>query len=145
MFSGSSNSSNRVVSTLGLPLLLSIGVVLLYTLFVGWGLLTGNIPVERAYILLALLCLVPAIWYLVGFLRHEGNDFGLVISSVGWFLAALLLFWKHMATGAALARGLVPDQASDSPASWFFAFLSIAAMLGGAFMSWRYWLQNQTN
>ena len=140
MFSGPSNSSNRFVSTFGIPLLIGIGAVILYTLFVGWGLLSGNIPVQRAYILLALLCLVPAIWYLIGFLRHEGNDFGLVLSSLGWFLAALLLFWKHMATNAALANGQRIDQVPDSPASWFFAFLSVAAMLGGAYVSGRYWM-----
>jgi hypothetical protein len=144
VFSGSSNSSNRVVSTLGLPLLLSIGVVLLYTLFVGWGLLTGNIPVERAYILLALLAWCPRFGISLVFCATKAT-----ISA--WLFRLWAGFWprcyclEHMATGAALARGLVPDQASDSPASWFFAFLSIAAMLGGAFMSWRYWLQNQTN
>lgn len=121
-------------------MILGIGVVILYALFVGWGLLSGNIPVERAYILLALLCLVPAIWYLSGFLRREDNDFGLVLSSLGWFVAALLLFWKHLATSAALANGTRLDEVPDSPASWFFAFLSIAAMLGGAYVSARYWM-----
>jgi len=140
VFSGSPNPRSRLVSTLGTPLLVTVVAVMIYTLFFGWGLLSGRIPPERAYVLLAVLCLIPAVWYLVGFLRHENNDFGLVLSSLGWFLAALLLFWRHLATRAALAQGLRFDQVPDSAASWIFALLCLAAIIGGAVLSGRYWL-----
>lgn len=131
-----------MVSTLGTPLLVTVIAVIIYTLFFGWGLLSGRIPPERAYVLLAVLCLVPAVWYLVGFLRLEGKDFGLVLSSLGWFMAALLLFWRHLATRAALSQGLRLDQVPESAAAWVFALLCLAAIIGGAVASGRYWLAN---
>jgi hypothetical protein len=96
VFSGSSNSSNRSVQSPGIALVASIIGVLVYTLLIGFLLLGERIAPERAYLLIALPCLVPAIWYLSGFLRADGNDTGLVVSSLGWFLVALALFSKHM-------------------------------------------------
>jgi hypothetical protein len=125
-------------------LIAGIAGLLLYTIFVGFGLLNGNVPAERAYLLMALPCIVPAIWYLVGFLRAEGGDVGLVVSSLGWFLLALSLFSRHLATQADLTRGMRLDQAGDSPASWIFALLGFLALVSGGMLSSRYLLDKST-
>jgi hypothetical protein len=140
VFSGSSNSSNRSVQAPGFALVASIVGVLVYTLLIGFLLLGERVAPERAYLFIALPCLVPAIWYLSGFLRADGNDTGLVVSSIGWFLVALALFSKHMTIQAALGRGLRPDQISDSAATWIFSLLAIAGLVGGAVLSSRYWM-----
>jgi hypothetical protein len=140
VFSGSSPSSNRSSQAPGLAQILSIVGVLLYTLILGIGLLTERISPERSYLLIALPCLVPAIWYLIGFLRNEGGDIGLVASSLGWFLVALSLLSKHITIQAALGRGLMLDQVSDTPLTWLFALLALAGIVGGAVLSARYWM-----
>ena len=140
VFSGPPNPSNRFLWSSNLALIASVVGVLVYALFTALGLQGDRIPIERSYLLLALPCLVPAFWYLFGFLRHEGNDFGLVLSSLGWFLAGLTLFWKHLATNAALSRGVRLDQVPESPATWVFALASVAAILAGAVQSSRYWI-----
>jgi hypothetical protein len=140
VFSGSSNPSNRSALAPNTALIAGIAAVLVYTLFVGFGIMGGRIDPDRAYLFIALPCLVPAIWYLVGFLRAEGGDIGLVASSLGWFLAALTFFSKHLTIQSAVARGMRPDQLSDSSMTWLFAFLSIAGVVGGAILSGRYWM-----
>jgi hypothetical protein len=140
VFSGSSPSSNRSPQALGLAQILSIAGVLLYTLILGLGLLGGRISPERSYLLIALPCLVPAVWYLIGFLRNEGGDIGLVASSIGWFLVTLGLLSKHITIQSALGRGLRLDQVSDTPLTWLFALLAIAGIVGGAVLSARYWM-----
>lgn len=113
---------------------------MLYTLLLGFGLMGQRISAESSYLFIALPCLVPAVWYLIGFLRNEGGDVGLVASSLGWFLVALALLSKHLTIQAALGRGLRLDQVSDSPVTWLFALLAIAGIVGGAVLSTRYWM-----
>lgn len=123
----------------------AIIAVVVYTLFVGSGLLSSRIPAERAYLLIAAPCVVPALWYLYGFLRADDKDYGLVLSAIGWFLAALTLLEKHLATGAALDKGMSLSQVPDSAASVLFSLLSVAAIVGGAVLSGRYWMDKNSS
>ncbi|RYG58408.1 hypothetical protein EON80_27155 [bacterium] len=140
MYSGSSTSSNSSAQAPGLAQILSIVGVLFYTLVLGFALLTNRLPAERSYLLIALPCLVPAVWYLIGFLKNEGGDIGLVASSLGWFLVTLALLTKHLNIQAALGRGIKLEQISDTPSVWLFALLAIAGIVGGAVLSTRYWM-----
>ncbi|HEX8466047.1 MAG TPA: hypothetical protein VF627_15645 [Abditibacterium sp.] len=140
VFSGPPNPAPRAFRSSNLALIASIVGVLVYTLLTLSGLLGDRIAPQNAYLPLALPCLVPAFWYLIGFLRHEGGDFGLILSSAGWFLAALTLGWKHLSTVAEFSRGVPLDQVSNPPATWIFALASIAAILAGAVQSGRYWV-----
>ncbi|WP_105483317.1 hypothetical protein [Abditibacterium utsteinense] len=115
--------------------------VALYALVVGWAILSGRVAPERAYLLFAAPCFVPALWYLYGFLRADGQDKGLLLSSLGWFFVALTFVFKHFSSMAAASNGVLPEGGSDSPASWFFALLAVACLVGGAVVSGKYWMK----
>ena len=144
MFSGPPPPARR--SSFDLGLILSIAAVALYALLFGWAILSGRIAPERAFLLLAAPCLVPALWYLTGFFRAESQniqdrDKGLLLSSAGWFLVALTFVFKHFSSMAAVSSGLLPDGGSDSPLSWLCALAAIALLLGGAVVSGKSWMQ----
>ncbi len=125
-------------------LVVAIAAVSLYALLVGILILTGRVAPESAYWLLALPCLVPAAWYLYGFLRADGRDTGLLLSALGWFFAALTFFFKHLSSVAALRNGQVPGEAPDSPLAFLCAFLAVAGVVGGAVISGRYWMNQNS-
>lgn len=139
MFSGPPASARRTQLDFGL--LLTLAGVALYALLVGWAILSGRIAPERAYLLFAAPCLVPALWYLFGFLRADGRDRGLLLSSLGWFCAALMFVFKHFSSVAAASSGLLPDSGSDSPASWLFALLAVGLLVAGAILSGKHWME----
>ncbi len=140
MFSGPPVPANRR-SAPDFGLVAAIIAVALYALLVGILILSGRVAPERAYWLMALPCLVPAAWYLYGFLRADGRDYGLIASAAGWFFAALTLFLKHLASVAALASGILPQNRTDSPFSYFCAVLAVAGIVGGAIVSARTWAE----
>lgn len=144
VFSGPPAPANRRPA-LDLGLILSIVAVALYALLIGILILSGRIAPERAYWLLALPCLVPAGWYLYGFLRADGGDFGLVLSALGWIFAALTFFLKHLSSAAALASGRLPDAGTDSPLSYLCAFLAVAGLMSGAVVSGRNWKERNSH
>lgn len=140
VFSGPPAPANRRAFLSDFGLLAAVVAVALYALLVGTLILTGQIAPERAYWLFALPCLVTAGWYLYGFLRADGGDFGLILSALGWFCAALTFFLKHLSNMAALSGGRLPETTSGSPLSYFFAFLAVASIVGGAVVSSRNWM-----
>lgn len=144
VFSGPPAPANRR-SILDLGLVAAIITVALYALLVGILILSGRIAPEGAYWLLALPCLVPAVWYLYGFLRADGSDSGLILSALGWFFAALTFFLKHLTIRATLASGVLPDSGSDSPLSYLCAFLAVAGIVGGAVVSGRNWMNRSSS
>jgi hypothetical protein len=145
VFSGSNNTSSRPSSNSDLFLIAAVVAVMVYTLLTGWGLLSMRIPAERGDALMALPCLLPGLWYLFGFISADRNDFGLILSSLGWFLAALMLFGRQSRINAALAQGMAFDQIPGSPLSWVVALLSVASLVAGAILSARYWKAQSTS
>ena len=143
VFSGPPAPANRRAFSSDFGLIAAIVLVALYALLIGILILNGRIVPERAYWLFALPCLVPAAWYLYGFLRADGRDTGLILSALGWFFAALTFFFKHLSSAATLAGGRLPDGGSDSPISYLCALLAVAGVVGGAVVSGRNWVNRR--
>lgn len=74
-------------------------IVMLYTLIVGWSLLSGITPPERGYLLMVAPCLAPLLWSAYGFvcIQESKQNTALLLSAVGWVIVALALVVKHAA------------------------------------------------
>lgn len=103
-----------------------------YSLLAGFGLAGGNVPAERAYLLMTPVPFVLALWHGFGAWRARFIDLGLLLSAGGWGLLFLTLLLKHAGVQSALARGLGVAQATDSPLVWVCALLSLGFLLAGA-------------
>ena len=144
------NSARADESPLTFALLIGAGLLLLYALAVGIGLLGGDVAPASAYAWMLPIPLVLAACYAYGFGREgaataSGNtprDVGLLVSALGWLACALCLLALQGAARAALANGLRLDQMTPTPLSWFFALLAVAAIVAGGVLSLKYW-QNQ--
>jgi hypothetical protein len=104
------------------------------------------VPFQYAYLLMALPCLAPALWYAYGFLRvkEATQDIGLLISSVGWSCILICLLAKHVALVSDLrarATGVVVENPGQSQVAAIFFFLGVAALIIGAIISARAWVQ----
>lgn len=133
-------------SPLALALFIGAGLLLLYALAVGIGLLGGDIAPAAAYGWMLPIPLVLAACYGYGFARESAatsRDVGLLISALGWLSCALCLLTLQGAARAALASGLRLDQMTPTPLSWFFALLFVAGIIAGGLLSLRQW-QNET-
>lgn len=110
-----------------------------YGLLAGVGLWQEWIPRERAYFLMALPCVAPALWY--GYSFYKGSDgagdFGLLLSASGWALMAFGFLIKDSVfrNGEAAARtGLNVDPESAPVATLCFV-IAFASLLAGAALS----------
>ena len=125
-----------------------VAAVVLYALLIGIGLLANSIRPENGYLLMALPCLVPVAWYGYGFIKvaDAEQDFGLLLSALGWLLVALAFIIKHRAALRAAedaARGVVT---SDDPVGVTVCMgLAAFAILAGAFLSWHAWVKEIKN
>ena len=127
-------------------LLVGAGLLLLYALAVGIGLLGGDIAPAAAYGWMMPIPLVIAACYGYGFARESDarlRDTGLLLSALGWLACALCLLTLQGAARVALAGGLRLDQMTPTPLSWFFALLSVAGIVAGGLLSLRHW-QSET-
>lgn len=119
---------------------------ILYTLLLGWGLLFRVVPFQYAYLLMAFACLPPALWFAYGFLRvaEATQDFGLLLSSLGWLCVFIGLLAKHMALAADLrarALGTLVENLGQSQTALVFLLLGLSGLLLGALISARAWVQ----
>ena len=118
------------------------GLLLLYGLAVGIGLLGGDIAPDGAYLWMMPVPLALTACYAFGYARRAGalvRDSGLIVSALGWLACALCLLCLHGAARAALASGLRLDQMTPSPLAWFMAALAILGIGAGALLSLRHW------
>lgn len=118
-------------------------VLTLYTFAVGVGLLTNAVRPERAYLLFAIPCLLPAAWCAVGFWRSEdGNesDSGLLLSAAGWALIGLAFLFKHIAVSRAGADAYASD--ASTPLTLICATVGVLLLIAGAALSWSFWSRN---
>ena len=118
---------------------------MLYTLLLGWGLLYRIVPFQAAYLLMALPCLAPVVWYAYGFLRvaDTTQDFGLLMSALGWGCILIALLAKHVALmGDLRAReaGTLVGDPGQSQMATVFLTLGFLSLLIGAFISARAWI-----
>jgi hypothetical protein len=121
---------------------------MVYSIGMGWGLIAGAIPTERANLLLAVPCLLPMLWCFVGVARGLGSrsdageqDTGLLLSAVGWFLLALGFFLKHLAVMRALPDAYAAD--ASSPLTPLCLGLGALCLLIGAAISYFAWLRDE--
>ena len=115
-------------------------LLVLYTIASGVGLLTGIVRPERAFLLFAVPCLLPAIWCAVGFWRSGDGaeaDSGLLLSAVGWLLIGLGFLFKHFAVIRAGADAYAVE--APSPLTLICTTLGILLLLAGAALSWSFW------
>ncbi len=110
-----------------------------YALLVGVGLAREWIPVERAYFLMALPCLAPALWYGYSFLKGSDShsDFGLLLSAAGWALFAFGFLIKdsiYRNVEAAARSGLAADP-ENAPVATLCFVLAFACLIAGAALS----------
>lgn len=126
---------NRVV-------ILVAASLMLYALLIAWGLVGQFIGLERAYLLLALPCLVPVVWYAYGFwmVQDERQDWGLLMSAAGWALMGVGFLLKQAAMDEAI-RAAPPDLqvgGAENTAAHLICFaLAVLALLAGGLISWR--------
>lgn len=130
---GSINSGNW-------PVVLA-GALILYTAGVGWGLISGAIAPQRTFLLMALPCLLPLVWYAYGYFKSKGDrDLGLLLSAIGWLLIVAALIFKDIAVAA--AAGPAALQATSPMVSICAAF-GILCLLVGAGASWVFWASHE--
>lgn len=110
-----------------------------YGLLTGVGLWLGWISRDRAYLLMALPCLAPALWYGYSFFKGSdgARDFGLLLSAVGWALLALGFAIKdavfHNAQSVVLS-GAAADAENALLATLCFV-LGLVSLVAGAALS----------
>lgn len=115
--------------------------LILYTGGVGWGLLSGNVPPQRAFLLIALPCLLPLAWCAYGYFKGEDDkDQGLLISAIGWLLILGALITKDLAALNAPAAGTPQDGSSLAP---ICAVFGVICLISGAVSSWMFWASRE--
>ncbi len=114
----------------------------LYTVGAGWGLISGNIPSSRAFLLMALPCLLPLAWSAYGYFKGGyDKDLGLLFSSIGWMLILVALIFKDIAVAAVPAGTTAPP--AGSPLIPVCAAFGIFCLLIGAGASWMFWASRE--
>lgn len=112
----------------------------MFAVFVSIGLATGSVPIERGYLLMALLPTITGLWQLFGFLRTPAErDWGLLTSAAGWFMLALALLVLHLETVRLTNLGNQASQAASPPIFWILLTLSLVLLAIGAILSLTYW------
>jgi hypothetical protein len=123
------------------PLILACALAL-YTVGAGWGLISGNILSSRAFVLMALPCLLPMTWSAYGYFKAGfDKDLGLLFSAIGWMFILVALIFKDIAVTS------VPTGATTSPASSpiapVCAAFGIFCLIIGAGASWMFWASRE--
>jgi len=115
-----------------------------YALLAGVGLWQGWLPFERAYFLMALPCIAPALWY--GYSFYKGSDgaggagdFGLLLFAAGWALLAFGFLIKDSVfrNGLAAARSGLSVDPESAPVATLCFVIGLVCLLAGAALSLR--------
>jgi hypothetical protein len=116
---------------------------MLFTLLIGWAILGGAISPVTAYLWMALACLFPIAWFSYGFLKvaDDAQDFGLLLSAVGWSLVAVALLLQYSAarTMAELVASGVATEGGTTPGARICGILAALCLIAGAVLSLRSW------
>lgn len=119
---------------------------MIYILLLGWGVLYRAVPFQSAYLLMTLPCLAPLAWYGYGFFRvsKAGQDFGLLLSAMGWGFVAITLIIKHIALNndlSARLTGTMIESPGQSSAAAVCLGIGIFCLLLGAGVSAQAWMK----
>ncbi|MDQ3814564.1 MAG: hypothetical protein M3347_11510 [Armatimonadota bacterium] len=127
-------------------MIVGVVAVMVYTLLLGWGLVFKIVPYEQAYLWMAVPCLAPIALYLYGFVRvpDRQQDFGLLLSAMGWILVALALIIKHSAIAGALqaAGSSTTVTNANPPATTICLILAVICLVFGGVLSWTAWARD---
>lgn len=110
-----------------------------YALLAGVGLWQEWVPIDRAYFLMALPCVAPALWY--GYSFYKGSDgagdFGLLLSSAGWGLLAFGFLIKDSVfrNAEAAARSGLAVNPESAPVATLCFVIGFVCLLAGATLS----------
>jgi len=115
---------------------------MVYTLALGLALLIGTIQPQHGFLAMALICVVPVGWYGYGFVMvpDAKQDFGLLLSAVGWVMIIMALLIKH-SDGLTRSAAINPidAQSTPTPAAMVCVVVAVLCLLLGAILSWRAW------
>jgi hypothetical protein len=134
-------------------LIILLIAMMLFTLLIGWSVLGGALSPVTAYLWMALACLIPVLWFSYGFLKvsDAAQDFGLLLSALGWALAALALLIQYTAARTAatiIASGGIAPAGGTSTGAKVCGIMAALCLLAGAiisFLSWRRGLADTDN
>lgn len=123
-------------------LILVVGLMI-WTFAIGLGTLLGRIDPNSALLYMAIACLAPLAWNAYGFLKvtEVEQDFGLLLSALGWALAAMALLFKYNASRVALQNN-TSDGSTIATVCALLGFLCLAA---GAALSLHAWNKGKAN
>jgi len=129
-------------------LVFAVVALMVYSFALGLAFLLGWIGIGNAYLLIALACLVPVAWYLYGFLKERDveQDFGLLLSALGWFLLALGFLLKDAAwraSQALLTQGVFNPNGDNTPIATVCFVLAVLCLAIGAALSYSAWRREQ--
>jgi hypothetical protein len=114
--------------------------LLVFTLIVGFGLVSGSVPLERAYALMALPPFCVMLWQSFGFVRETKNrDYGLIVGAAGWGCIVLALLVQHSALNSAIEQGVALSTVRTPFIASFLGFAAAFFIALGAFLSFSYW------
>ncbi len=124
-------------------LVLVVGLMI-WTFMVGLLTLLGRIDPDGALLWMALTCLAPLAWNAYGFIKVQESeqDFGLLLSALGWALAAMALLFKYNAARLALQNNLGDERSTAATVCALLAFLCLAI---GAALSLHAWNKDAAN
>lgn len=126
--------------------------VMIYIFIIGLTMIFGVLRPDAALYWMALPCLAPTIWYAYGFVTVPGReqDWGLILSAVGWALVGLALCvqattlrtsLQNAAPGSSFAQVW---QTTSTPFFVMFASLAaLACLAAGAAFSWHAWSRQE--
>jgi cytochrome b subunit of formate dehydrogenase len=132
------NGTDRVLTIL-------VVASMIYILLLGWGLLFGPVSFRLAYLLMVPPCLAPLIWCAYGFLKGSDTeqDFGLLISALGWGFIAISLLVKHAALNRDLEANPPVLPPGQSSAFTICVLFGVLAILSGTILSAKAWSRSQ--
>lgn len=120
---------------------------MLYTLLLGWGVLAGMVPFNTVYLLMALPCVAPIAWYGYGFVKvnETTQDFGLLLSALGWSFILISLLVRHAALNADLQAyqagnlAVDPNNMGQSSGATICTIIGLLCIVIGAFLAFQAW------
>jgi len=125
-------------------IVIAVVVLMVFTLAVGLGLLSGAMLPSTGNLVMIFPCLALFLWYGYGYGKEptrEGN-LGLLWSLAGWALMALMFLLRFSVAArieAVIATGVPQSQLqSDWPASAIWCLLAaLACIATGAYYAWQ--------
>lgn len=139
----SDNAPARETRSDDRALLVLVVGLMIFTFAIGLGTLLGRIDINGALLYMAFACLAPLAWNAYGFLKVQEaeQDFGLLLSALGWALAAMTFLFKYNAARLALQN----NTSDGSTAATTCALLSFLCLAAGAALSLHAWNQSTAN